>query len=239
MSFILFMPKTKTTKKLKTKPKSKLPAKSTDKERINLLKSELSYFKGLSIMAVVLILCVFFAFGSLFSAMYLEVQSLRYSFEIALDQAAIAGINLNKPAIESSDVEKVEVVEEEEISWINFEKYGFRIHFPASWTYLDNPYKNFEKTVDLYSDGKIHDYGETRGNVIVRVVNEWEEPELYTSKKEITLNDSSAVLYTVSAETELSIITLIENDGKFIELSFNNLDTSLISKILSKFELTQ
>jgi len=227
--------------KQKTKAKTKKVTskiKSTDKERINLLKSELNYFKGLSIMAIVLILCVFFAFGSLFSAMYLEVKALRYSMEIAIDQAAVQGIDLDAPDIDSSDKNKEVPVEAAEVEWINFEKYGFNVHFPSSWTYLDNPYKNYEKTLDLYSDGQIHDYDGPRGDVIVRVVDEWEAPETLNNKKELKINDFSAVLYSSSDKSNTTYIVVIDNQAKFIEITFNNLNVELVGEMLDKFELT-
>ncbi|MBT4722764.1 hypothetical protein HN958_00275 [Candidatus Falkowbacteria bacterium] len=234
------MPKTKTKKpttKRKTKP-TKI-TKSTDKERINLLKAELNYFKGLSIMAVVLILCVFFAFGSLFSAMYLEVKALRYSLETAFEQAAIQGIDLAAPEIDSSDKTKSLPAAEKEIEWINFEKYGFNIYFPSDWTYLDNPYKDYEKTVDLYSDGQIHDYEDPRGDVIVRVLNEWTAPEDAKYQKTVELNGLSANMYVTVANGDATASIVLNNDDNYIELIFNGVETELMTQILNKFELIE
>lgn len=65
----------------KNMPKKQKPKMTLEQERVYLLKSELNYFKGLSILLTVMIVCVFFAFGSLFSAMYLEVKIFRQTME--------------------------------------------------------------------------------------------------------------------------------------------------------------
>ncbi len=57
--------------------------------RLTLIKAELHYFKGLSIMLTVLMLCVFFAFGALFSSMYLEAKMMRNSVESLISKTMI------------------------------------------------------------------------------------------------------------------------------------------------------
>jgi len=75
-------------------------ANTDDKKRIALLKSELHYFKGLSIMMLVLILCVFFAFGVLFSSMYLEVRMLNNSISNFFSSVAIQSNSID---VDNSD----------------------------------------------------------------------------------------------------------------------------------------
>src|SRR6056297_2979678 len=74
-------PETKTKKSTKKKIAEQKKQDLTDNQiRIRLLKTEIQYFKGLAIMVVVMTICVFLAFGVLFSAMYLEVRATRVSF---------------------------------------------------------------------------------------------------------------------------------------------------------------
>ncbi len=46
------------------------------------IKADLHYFKGLSLMMIVLIMIVFFAFGCLFGALYLEVRMMNETTKV-------------------------------------------------------------------------------------------------------------------------------------------------------------
>ena len=77
-------------------PKKQKTPMTLEQERVFLLKSELNYFKGLSILLTVMIVCVFFAFGALFSAMYLEVKMFRVGIEDYLIRQSIIDLQVDQ-----------------------------------------------------------------------------------------------------------------------------------------------
>ena len=160
------MPKTKKQTKKATsrkvvKSSDRKPKLTDDQVRIQLLKTEVHYFKGLAIMMVVLIFCVFIAFGCLFSAMYMEVRATRIVFQGAL--ADFLPQETGEAADLSEDEEDLSMIEEEVITgdmtdWLVFEKYGFTAYFPnIGWS--ANPETHLPSTIpplnSLYSSSAL------------------------------------------------------------------------------------
>ena len=142
----------KRTRVLKTKTTLELEAKE-----IAVMKSELHYFKGLSIFFTVMMLCLFIAFGSLFGAMYYETKLMRISMDRVLGDAL--------PKIVVADEQGNAAAISTENDWLSFEKYDVKVSFPKSWTYLDKPY---QKQIHFYSDGILREATSTAtGDLIV------------------------------------------------------------------------
>jgi len=69
-------------KKSSVRNKKELSPIAVDQKKVDvLLKAELHYFKGMSMFLMIIMFCLFLAFGSLFSAMYLETRMMRQSLE--------------------------------------------------------------------------------------------------------------------------------------------------------------
>lgn len=123
---------------------------------IALHQKEINYLKGLSILLIVFMLCVFFAFGSLFCAMYMETKIMRVNLEKYLNGSMT-------PVAVSAEATAVP-----EIQWLSFAKYGVNVSFPNSWTYLDKP---FQKQINFYSDGRVRsDDNKNTGDLVVSIV---------------------------------------------------------------------
>jgi hypothetical protein len=146
--------------------KKQIKIKRTDDQcRIEILKTELHYYKGLAIVVVALTLCVFIAFAALFTAMYLETRATRLIIEKAfsdfIPEVEIQPLTNEEPALteQSVETEPAETPAEQEsavkpIEWLSFAKYGVTVYFPNSWTFLDKPYK---KELHFFSNGKVRE----------------------------------------------------------------------------------
>jgi hypothetical protein len=72
-----------------TKTGTKAVIKKEPATKEDMLKAEVHYFKGMSIFLTVMMICIFVAFGALFSAMYMETKLLRIILQDAFDEARI------------------------------------------------------------------------------------------------------------------------------------------------------
>ncbi|NQT50055.1 hypothetical protein HQ571_05145 [Candidatus Kuenenbacteria bacterium] len=264
------MPKTKRQENKKTlKQKIKKPKVkklkinrekiSVDLVRIHLLRQELNYFKGLSIMMTALILCVFVAFGILFSAMYMETRATRVIFQHAFSDffpAPVASVDTaadleEDELLELEEIAEYEaegccgVVEEEEVEWLSFEKYGFRAYFPNSWPLLDKP---FEKTpeVHFYTDRTIREQGDADiGDFVIAQVKTDNYKEDYAGKL-LQVNGVIGITYTIGEAEGTYQVVMVPAGENYLELRFNQVQTGedkisddLIREILDKFEVIE
>ena len=183
--------KTKITKRKSPTTKTKKPVeKKNDLKELKkmvrseeaLMKSELNYFKGLSITITVLIVCVFFAFGSLFTAMYLETKVMN---SIIVDYVNLQEeVGLVDQGIYEDEGDDDFGLLYEEIEWLSFEKYGVEVSFPNSWTYLDKPY---QKEVHYYSDGIVREPGNgDMGDLYLQVLSKEEADEVMASDRVVS-----------------------------------------------------
>lgn len=170
--------KTSAPKKTKTAQTSLKELKSMVRSEEALMKTELNYFKGLSITITVLIVCVFFAFGSLFTAMYLETKAMN---AILIDYLnGEVEVMMETDAQADSD----QVTESAEIEWLSFGKYGITMYFPNSWTFLDKPY---EKELHFYADGIVRLPGNGDvGDMYVQVLNQQEADDYLFSDRVVS-----------------------------------------------------
>lgn len=220
------MPKTK-----KITPKTK--TETDDQIRIRLLKTEVHYFKGLAIMITVLIVCVFVAFGVLFSAMYLETRMTRLVIEAAFKDfvpAAVqpvdnsAAVAEDEPACCATDEDMAaEVTEADTATWLSFGKYGVTAYFPNSWTYLDKP---FQKQIHFYADGVVReDNSSDIGEIAIIIgkkdnyaTGEYEKRLVSVAGKigiEYDLSDKNAVVFSAGKDYfEIKFSPFISDDIK-------------------------
>ena len=232
--------------KIKTKPAVKLTQKVLEKKvtddqlRIRILKTELHYFKGLAIMVVLMTLCVFVAFGVLFSAMYIETRATRLVIEKAIgdilpknfeasDIASTDGNaetqNLASP-IQTTDVtsEPSEVIAK--IKWLFFEKYGYRVYFPNSWTFLDKP---FQKQIYFFSDGEIREKdSEDVGNIITAIVDK----DNYRDKYQGELVSAAGTVGISYAAEKAQTVIVVPFGAKYLEIRSSNNDPTLTPDLM-------
>ncbi|KKR07875.1 MAG: hypothetical protein UT32_C0006G0022 [Parcubacteria group bacterium GW2011_GWC2_39_14] len=182
----------------KTKKKKETPIQELEtlvKKDDAHIQSELHYFKGLSIMITVLIVVVFFTFGCLFVALYMEVRLMSQSMRqyiVDTHQYLTSKVENNVETIATPVVSSAygpNQVVTEKIStadWRSFEKYGVKVFFPKEWTFADDPYAQTNmavpakvKAIRIFADGKVHD------------INQGEKGDIYieVSDKEIVFDD--------------------------------------------------
>ncbi|MBU1131857.1 hypothetical protein KKC32_01205 [Patescibacteria group bacterium] len=87
------------TKKLKPRASAKeILSKVTKIETMEekALRRDLYYYKGMAIFITCMMLCIFIAFGALFSLMYLETKMMRISMENSLSEMMFQIENCNQ-----------------------------------------------------------------------------------------------------------------------------------------------
>lgn len=221
-------------------PKNKILTKKTnalikqDHKAVNMIESELHYFKGLSIVIFVLFVCVFFTFAALFASMYMEVRMAR----VALQNALIAQYEGGSSC--SADVQPSV---QAETGWQTFAKYGFEISYPKEWSFLDKPSL---KQVNLFQDGKIRNETSTNtGDVTITVASK----DLYTGKYPKT-EIQIAGLTAASFEFKLGDVNykeiVVPFDSAFVNIRFKkqignkeNLSEDTIQKIIEQFQIVK
>jgi len=226
-----------------TKTKINKEVHAIDAVKLSLIKSELNYFKGLSVMLTVLILCVFIAFGALFSAMYLETRITREIFQAALKDQLPS--NLQAP-IALMD-ESAEVVADEESpccgesvaadqidfsQWLSFSKYGVKVLFPETWTYFDRPE---QKQIHLFSDGGVRDDGAADfGDVVISFIKD----DIYKNypAEELAISGRMSKRYVVPGED----VVIVPLDGQYLRVAFDSaIEADVRDGIIYSLELTK
>ena len=238
---------TKTTKiKTAVKARKKSPKRQEKKEnkvliksvakadalKIALLKSELHYFKGLSVLITILILCVFLAFGVLFGAMYLETKVMRQVFQqiISVDESYETNLiksSINKDSeIDEAKMKKLTsshmVLDVED--WLDFSKYGVSIKFPNSWTYSDNPY---DKEISFYTDGKVHEFEESDSAQLLFKFDVESWASKYDDSVHFSYGGQEVMIRSYPAgEKTTTLMVFPDGNDSFIELTFDKKDIS-------------
>jgi len=216
--------------------KSKTQNKNPDEK--TLLKSEINFFKGLSIILFIMAVCVFVAFSALFASMYMEVKLMR----ISLNNYLVGTVLSQKPAnVASSD--QIKQAEKPVLEWLTFEKYGLKIYFPNKWTFLDKP---FSKLINFYSDGVVRDDNSSEsGDFQVAFVAKDYYAGQYASQ-EIVVGGKKAVEYNYKEGSKSYLIVIVPNTKNFVELRFNlnkanadRFNMEMIAGVLSKLEFTK
>lgn len=215
----------------KNKNRKVEPKEVVDKMAVALMKRELHYFKGLSIMISVLIVLVFFCFAALFSAMYMETRMMRIDYDKILDDIT-TGTSLSA-LLPTSDVEPApsDVVADD---WLAFEKYGFKVSFPNSWVFTDKPN---EKRIDFNYEGKFQGAARDEGSFYVLWgVKDYTLKNKATLSEKITVAGLESMKYVMPASLGSKTVVVVPFAGKFIQFHFS---TSLLDEILKRFELTK
>jgi len=249
-------------KKVKKKPagKTKIKKENILKDEVEILKSEVNYFKGLSLFLIVLLLIVFVAFGSLFGLMYLETRYISLQGEYILNK--IVGpdwiqdvetqnfASLEEDAHQEPDdvetIHKLSLQEETAPSidvskFLSFSKYGFTVMFPNSWTYLDLP---FQHQVHLFSDGKVHDDIQTQiGDLVINLTNENTYQGKYLSQV-VAIADTYGFKYEVKQGNSENDVVVVPVKTGYIELHFRKTQNGaqvilddLITAMIANFKL--
>ncbi|MBI5077660.1 hypothetical protein HZB94_04755 [Candidatus Falkowbacteria bacterium] len=240
------------------KTKSKTKTKKTDDQcRVEILKTELHYYKGLAIVIVVLIFCVFVAFASLFSAMYLETRATRVIIEKAFSdfipkvevESAVPEIGENKDVgtavgtaleLSTTPIESTSKAVPA-IEWLSFSKYGVIVYFPNNWTFLDKPYK---KELHFFNDGVVRDNdSENIGDLSVAFT----KSDSYRDKYQGTLADIAGRVgfaYKYKINTTDKQVIVVPFGKNYVEFRFKekindkeNLSSDLISAMIDKVEI--
>jgi hypothetical protein len=195
-------------------------------------------------MITILIVCVFFAFGSLFMAMYWETKIMRITMQDAVEDLVLLqdGNDIDLVYDEEEPVFEEEEVVMEDIDWLSFEKYGVETFFPDSWTFMDNPYVR-PREIHFFADGQVHDVNSSDvGDFYVEIASR----DLYTEKS-VSKTESEPTNYTLygekviayfSGEDEVQTVWLLENDDTFYGFHFATDEArELLTEILQKVEL--
>jgi hypothetical protein len=209
--------------------KTRVPASSAGRQNDNkavlvdevkFAKAEVSYFKGLSIFLITLLVIIFFAFGSLFGLMYLETRYISLQVDDAVSNltsgaAKSCSCDLCK-ATDGSLTTNEQVVPTIDLSkWINFEKYGFEVWFPNTWSFLDRPYHN---QVHLFIDGKVREtLGDEWGDATISLVKD----DVYKDKYEksvVNIAGTYGFKYEVKKGTNASDVIIVPVAKGYIEL---------------------
>lgn len=222
-------------KKSKSKEKIKLDINST-KERIRLIKQELHYFKGLSVVLTVMIVCVFLAFAALFSAMYVETKMTRlYYGEIYKEILAQNGLEVpvdvsGEPEYEKNQNDRVESKAIENLSeiikenqWLSFSKYGLTVYFPPKWAYVDNPYREEGEVINFYSGGEVPEQNEFSADMEVYVNETVDRYADEQESQEMKVAGLDADWYVMDNGTAAMVIE--KTEGGYVELFFRYQDT--------------
>lgn len=180
------------------------------------LKTELNYFKGLSIFITVLIVCVFFAFGTLFSAMYLETKLLRTNVEFILGELMTPNnVYGNNALVPETPLEP----SQPEPEWLTFSKYGLTVKFPGTWTFLDKP---FESQVHFFSDRRFRDEGSADvGDFYLYITKSKRafSADPWTLKQ-VTIAGLDGELSTATINNQVQSVFVLPFGKKYVELHF-------------------
>ncbi|MBI5254842.1 hypothetical protein HY932_03645 [Candidatus Falkowbacteria bacterium] len=233
------MPKTKIKKKIEN------PALV---DEVNFAKSEVSYFKGLSIFLVCLLVLIFFSFSSLFALMYLETRYISIQVDEAVSRLQSTSVGncscdlceqKTPPLAGQANVEQPAAIDFSK--WMNFNKYGFEIWFPNTWSYLDLPY---QKQVHLFSDGVVREElnGEY-GDVVVSLASKDNYKDKY-AKEVIDIGGTYGFNYAVKKGTNESEVIIVPVAKGFIELHIYKIQSGktiiledIVDALISKFSL--
>lgn len=241
------MPKIKTKKLTVETSKQVLEKKLTDDQlRIKVLKTELHYYKGLAIMIVLMTLCVFVAFGVLFSAMYIETRATRLVIEKAMSEIlpknfGSAVVMTGEEEFDAVEKAAAPVIEENDgnsdaiaiaiakIKWLYFEKYGYRVYFPNSWTYLDKP---FQKQIYFFSDGEVRENdSEDIGNFVTTIVDKDNYRDKYQGEL-VSAAGTVGINYSVGEGQKAQTIIVVPFGTKYLEIRSSRNDPTLTSDLM-------
>ncbi|MFH0814659.1 MAG: hypothetical protein V1902_01005 [Candidatus Falkowbacteria bacterium] len=234
------MPKTKIKKKIEN------PALV---DEVNFAKAEVSYFKGLSIFLVCLLVLIFFSFSSLFALMYLETRYISIQVDEAvtsLKSTTVGNCSCDlceqKASAESSATQVEQPSAAIDFSkWMNFDKYGFEIWFPNTWSYLDLPN---QKQVHLFVDGVVREElnGEW-GDVVVSLASKDNYKDKF-AKEVIDIGGTYGFNYAVKKGTSESEVIIVPVAKGFVELHIYKIQNGktiisqdIVSALVSKFSL--
>ncbi|MEK7511411.1 MAG: hypothetical protein AAB575_00105 [Patescibacteria group bacterium] len=234
------MTKTKTKKPSVVTSKQVLEKKLTDDQlRIRILKTELHYFKGLAIMVVLMTVCVFVAFGVLFSAMYIETRATRLVIEkamgeilpknfVATDDSKAETQDLASPTQTTDDTAETPEATAK-IKWLFFEKYGYRVYFPNSWTFLDKP---FQKQIYFFSDGEVRENdSEDIGNFVTAIVDKDNYRDKYSGEL-VSAAGTVGISYSIGEGKKSQTIVVVPFGAKYLEIRSNKNDPTLTSDLM-------
>ena len=236
------------TKKLESKKVKKVIKKEVVKKTLKIslqkIKEELHFFKGLAMMLVILMICIFFAFGALFSSMYLEVRMTRIAFENVFSKAVFDPTYNWEFGLDSSDLVKEgknieELKKPEDLDWLSFSKYGVSVSFPDYWTYSDKPY---QRQIYFHSDGVVRDENSRElGDLIVYATNKDNYSGDYVGEI-IELTDTPAIQYKIVNEQGEFRVVVVPVPSGYIELQFRitgenqeELTEEMVAEILDRF----
>lgn len=221
-------------KKKKTKERRKTRAVKKSPSKLSLMKAELNYFKGLSIIMLVMIVCIFFAFGALFSAMYMEVRMMRVGLDQTLGLAPTYELQANvEEALETAFEDECCEGVEKENNWLSFEKYGVNVSFPPAWTFLDKP---FQRQLHFYADGNVREEGSSDiGDLAVVLIDK----DNYQAEYERTVTlTAGRIGFTYLVNN--SKVTVVPAPDGYVELRFvAELDGALIDSFLEYLEFSE
>ncbi|OGF31424.1 hypothetical protein A2533_02295 [Candidatus Falkowbacteria bacterium RIFOXYD2_FULL_35_9] len=158
-------------------------SKSSKKElsAVENCSAESNYFHGLSLFLLFLLSVIFFTFSFLFASMYKETKLIRVNYEDTHNRLVDVLEGKNGGSVDSKALADQVVEQKESVNvdkWQSFSKYGFRLKFPETWTYRDDPY---QKRVDFYTDGVVRGLdNKDSGNFYIRITNGFEDSFLNT-----------------------------------------------------------
>jgi len=214
------------------KTKTNLVQEEIDKEKIamKLMRREMHYFKGLSIMVTVLIVCIFFAFAALFSAMYMETRMMRVSFDNILLEIQAQNGQLDGFEI----MDDISAMEEAVFDWQNFAGYGFTTYYPETWIMQDKP---AEKRIDFTYKATDDNANVPEGSYyILHDVGDYALKNKAISTEKITVGGVEGNKYVVKDGDNEKTVVVLPLNGKFVQFHFANY---IIDDILSRFEITK
>ncbi len=239
--------KKRTTKKDKELNDSLAVISEKAEKDIKVLKNEVHYYKGVAIMTLTLIFCVFIAFSSLFASMYLETKATRVLIGQSLDQI-ITRLPADSLSVENSLIENDEFDESDnDISadWKSFNNFGYTVFYPETWT---SRIDTIRKVVHFYWDGTVRsDKSIENGELRIFIKNSNEYLNLPDMEiEDIRVGDTIGMRYDFSKNGNDYVAVVVPQGDKFVEFLFRTvksgevlLGDTIIEEILNKFTLNQ
>jgi|GEM_PF-7008009 len=223
--------KTKTNSKKDIAPAVAISEKS--EKNIIALKSDLHYYKGVAIMALVLFFCVFIAFSSLFCAMYLEVRATQVMINNAVNELIIAR---DDETILKTNQEQPQYLF---AAWPGFEKFGVNVFLPVEW---GKRVDDSRQVMHFYLDGRNRssesiENGDLR--IFIKNGNDYEKQ----IGEDISLDGRPAIRYDFKKNNNDYVAVVASMSGNYAELLFRTvrngeilIPEEIVQAVLTKFK---
>ncbi|MFA6537213.1 MAG: hypothetical protein WCT18_02325 [Patescibacteria group bacterium] len=182
---------------------------------LRVLKNDLHYYKGVAIMALVLIFCIFIAFSSLFCAMYIEVKKTQVTLNSVVNQL-IVNNDSEWQQDDWSMAESDDVITEQKSVWPVVEFFGTKIAYPTGWAQRIDVNRQI---AHFYLDGRTRladsiENGDLR--VFIKKQNDYEGQ----NSIDISVGDKPAIRYDFQKNNNDYVAVVVPMGEQYVEILF-------------------